>query len=152
MRIILNISMIGLAAALGTPANPAEAATEPVEVALEVGDGLKYSKKAITVPEGSTVKLTLTHTGKLPKTAMGHNFVLLTKGTEMAKFAQKAMTAAKTDYIPPGTEDAIIAHTKLIGGGESDTITFEAPPPGTYTFLCTFPGHYTVMNGKLTVE
>jgi azurin len=133
-------------------ATPARAAAETVEVKLEVGDGLKYSKKKIEVSEGSKVKLTLTHTGKMSKEAMGHNFVLLTKGTEMAKFAQRAMGAAKTDYVPKGMDEKVIAHTKLIGGGESDTITFDAPAAGTYTFLCTFPGHYTVMNGKLVVE
>ncbi|MGD1893724.1 MAG: plastocyanin/azurin family copper-binding protein [Cyclobacteriaceae bacterium] len=46
----------------------------------------------------------------------------------------------------------MIVHTKFIGGGESDTITFEAPSPGTYDYICSFPGHYALMQGKLIVE
>ena len=38
-------------------------------------------------------------------------------------------------------------------GGEQETVTFTAPAAGTYTFLCTVPGHYdTGMSGTLTVR
>ena len=40
----------------------------------------------------------------------------------------------------------------MIGGGQSDTIEFDAPEPGTYDFICSFPGHYSVMKGKFIVE
>ena len=56
----------------------------------------------------------------------------------------------KTEYIPEG--DEIIAYTKLLGGGDSDTITFEAPKKGIYTFICTFPGHWQLMKGKFIVK
>ena len=48
--------------------------------------------------------------------------------------------------------DEVIVYTKLLGGGESDTITFDAPEKGYYTFLCTFPGHWGLMKGKLVVK
>ena len=69
----------------------------------------------------------------------------------MADFAKTAMTAKATDYIPEGTEDVIV-HTKMLGGGEETTIEFEAPAKGEYTFICSFPGHYALMNGKFIVE
>ena len=69
---------------------------------------------------------------------MGHNFVLLKAGTDTAAFGAKAITAAATEYIPADAEE-IIAHTKLIGGGETDTIEFEVPGPGEYPFLCSSP-------------
>jgi len=119
---------------------------------IEVGDVPKYSKTELAVSAGSTVKVTLKHTGELPKASMGHNFVLLKQGTDMAGFASKAMSAPDNDYIPPGAKDAVIAHTAMIGGGETDTVSFQAPSPGTYTYLCTFPGHYAQMNGKLIVS
>ena len=56
------------------------------------------------------------------------------------------MTPKDTEYIPEG--DETYAYTKMIGG-ESDTITFDAPEAGTYVFLCTFPGHYQVMRGVI---
>lgn len=156
MRMIIGFSFALLTLLTGlvglVTAGESLAAVEPLEVKIEVGDSLKYSTNQIKVSKGAQVKLTLTHTGKLPKSAMGHNFVLLAQGVDKSKFATKAMAAADNDYIPKSMADKVIAHTKLIGGGESDTITFEAPPPGEYTFLCSFPGHYTVMNGKLVVE
>ncbi len=119
-------------------------------VVIEANDAMQYNTKKIVVKAGQTVKLTLKNVGKMAKSAMGHNFVLLKKGTDMAKFATDAMKAKATDYIPAG--DLIIVHTKLLGGGEEDTITFEAPEKGEYDFLCSFPGHYAMMKGKFVVE
>ncbi len=81
---------------------------------------------------------------------MGHNFVLLAQGTDLNGFGQKAMSAQATDYIPAGNE--VIVHTRLLGGGESDTIVFNAPPAGSYDFLCSFPGHYGIMQGEFIVN
>lgn len=130
--------------------DPAAAATV-VEVSIEGTDAMTFNKKELRVPAGSTVKLTLTHTGSMPATAMGHNFVLLKKGTDVTAFAMKAINFADNEYIPEGT-DKVIAKTKIIGGGESVTIEFKAPAPGTYTFICSFPGHFSMMKGTFTVE
>ena len=120
-------------------------------VKLEVGDSLQYSTRRIEVPAQSRVDLTIVHTGKLPKDAMGHNFVLLKPGTNKDTFATAALSAPQSEYIPPSMKSSVIAHTKIVGGGESDTISFAAPAPGEYIYLCTFPGHYTQMNGTLVV-
>ena len=77
---------------------------------------------------------------------------LLKAGVDMAKFASEAIKAKDTDYIPAARKGDIVAHTKVIGGGESVTITFDAPAAGTYDFLCSFPGHYAIMKGKFIVE
>ena len=82
---------------------------------------------------------------------MGHNFVLLKKGTDVTEFAQKAMTAANNEYVPQGS-DSVIVNTEMIGGGEETMIEFEAPAPGTYTFICSFPGHYVQMQGEFIVK
>ena len=50
------------------------------------------------------------------------------------------------------TKKAIIAFTKLLGGGDSDTITFTLTEPGEYPFICTTPGHFSVMQGVITVK
>ena len=124
---------------------------EEVQITLNSNDAMKYDMSEIKVMEGQTVVLTLNHTGKLPKEAMGHNFVLLNQGVVMADWATEAVKAKDNDYIPNGGKD-VIAHTKTIGGGESTTVTFTAPAKGTYDFLCSFPGHYAMMNGKFIVE
>lgn len=122
-----------------------------VDITLNSNDAMQFDKSEITVKAGETVVLTLHHTGKLPVTTMGHNFVLLKQGTVMADFAAAAAQAKATDYIPNDGKD-VIAHTKTIGGGESTTVTFTAPEKGTYDFLCSFPGHYAMMKGKFIVE
>lgn len=124
--------------------------TSPAKtVVINSNDQMRFDKSEIRVKAGEKIKLTLNHTGKLPKTAMGHNFVLLEKGVDMADFAMKAMNAKDREYIPV---KGVIAHTKLIGGGESTTIEFTAPAKGTYEFMCSFPGHYAMMKGKFIVE
>ena len=120
-------------------------------VVLSSNDQMKFDQSEIKVKAGGTVTLTLKHTGSMAKQVMGHNFVLLKAGTDLSNFAVQAMSAIDSDYVPAGS-DEIIANTKLIGGGEEVTITFDTPAVGTYDFLCTFPGHFAVMQGKFIVE
>ncbi len=122
-----------------------------VEIVIEGNDQIQFNLSEIKVKEGDTVKLTLKHVGKLPKAAMGHNWVLLKPGTDIAAFAGKAVQARDNDYIPADT-DEVIVHTEMIGGGEETTIEFTAPAKGTYDFLCSFPAHYIKMQGKFIVE
>ncbi len=122
-----------------------------VQVNLTGNDQMQYNLNEIKVKAGEKVRLTLTHVGQLPENAMGHNFVLLKQGTDVVDFAQKAATASGNDYIPEGT-DAVIVHTEMIGGGEETTIEFTAPEPGTYEYICSFPGHYIQMRGNFIVE
>ena len=165
---ILTVSMIALLAACGDPAtteNAGETATEATQttedpalaaesISLELAgtDQMTFDKEELTVRSGQKVTLTLTHTGTMAKSAMGHNFVLLADGTDLSEFGQKAAAAADNDYIPADAMDKIIAHTKLIGGGESTTVEFTAPAAGTYLYICSFPGHYATMKGVLTVK
>jgi len=118
-------------------------------ITLNSNDLMKFDKNELRVFEGQKITLTLNHTGKMSKEIMGHNFVLLKKETNLNDFAQRAMLARENEYIPDG--DETIVYTKLIGGGESDTITFTAPERGSYVYICTFPGHYGLMRGKFIV-
>ena len=118
-------------------------------IIINSNDMMKFDQNELRVFEGQKITLTLNHTGKMSKEIMGHNFVLLKKKTDLSDFAQRAMLARENEYIPKG--DETIAYTKMIGGGESDTITFTAPEKGSYTYICTFPGHYGLMKGVLIV-
>ena len=125
---------------------------DTVQIEINSNDQMQFDKTELRVNAGDVVVFTLNHTGKLPLESMGHNWVLLMRGADMGAFARQAMKAKDNDYIPADREGDVIAHTKMLGGGESDTITFQAPAPGTYEFLCSFPGHYMAMNGKFIVE
>ena len=145
------------------PAPPPPKAEEKAETPIVVDDGtiatvnltgndaMKFNTAEIKISAGRTVKLTLKHVGKMPAEMMGHNFVLLAQGTDVAAFSAAGVTAKDTDYIADSMKDKVLAQTKLIGGGGSDSIEFAAPAPGTYDFLCTFPGHSAIMKGKLIV-
>ena len=134
------------------PAAPAPAANAVVDnVTIEGNDQMQYSTKAFTVKAGTQVTVTLKNVGQLPKAQMGHNFVLLNSGSDVKTYADAAMGAQASDYIPANPPVPVIAHTKLLGPGESDTITFTAPTAGQYPFLCSFPGHYGMMQGVMTV-
>lgn len=126
-------------------------AQDKVEVTIESNDQMRFNLSEIKVKEGQTVVLTLKHVGKLPKAAMGHNWVLLKQDVQMGTFAQEAVKAKDNGYVPAESKDIIVA-TELIGGGEETTIEFIAPAKGEYTFICSFPGHYALMNGKFIVE
>lgn len=126
-------------------------AQTPTKITIESNDQMKYSLSQIKVKEGQSVTLTLKHTGKMPLEAMGHNLVILQKGTDVGVFAHLASRSKSTGYVPAKSKQ-VIAATKLVGGGQSTTITFTAPAKGTYDFICSFPGHYGIMKGKLIVE
>lgn len=121
------------------------------EILITGNDMMQFSTREIRVKAGTTVTLTLKHIGKLDKNIMGHNWVLLQSGVDLMGFATVAASAKETEFIPADTQDVIV-HTSLLGGGESDTITFDAPAPGTYQFVCSFPGHFSQMQGKFIVE
>ena len=136
-----------------TAAAPA-AKAGPRTIEITAGDNMKFSLATIEAKPGEEIKVVLTNIGSQPKEVMGHNWVLLKSGTDVAAFAAAAIAAKATDYVPASAKDQIIAHTALLGPRKSDEITFKAPDaPGDYPFLCTFPAHYQVgMKGVLTVK
>ena len=125
---------------------------EMVEITIEGNDQMKYNKEKVEVYAGQTVKLTLKHVGQMSKEAMGHNWVLLSAGTDVTDFATEASQARDEDFVPSSLENKTIAYTETLGGGQSTTIEFAAPEKGTYDFICTFPGHYGMMKGKFIVK
>ena len=137
-----------------SPETDASAGKEKVDQAVTIAgtDMMKYDVVTFEVKAGSKVKVTLKNVGKLPKIAMGHNLVLLKSGITALAFGQKALVAGAgpTNPVPEAVKGDVIAHTKLLGPGESDSIVFTAPAPGEYEYVCTFPGHFALMRGKMT--
>jgi len=121
-------------------------------IALTGNDKMQYDKTEFTVKAGEEITLSLKNIGKLPANAMSHDVVVLPPGTDVKKFGTEATKAGDLEKMPSELKDKIIAKTKLLGPGESDTITFTLKEPGKYVFLCSFPGHYVTMNGTITAE
>ena len=127
---------------------------KPRVVELTGNDQMKFNLATITARPGETLKVRLKSIGTLPKVAMGHNFVLLAKGTDAAAFANAAAMAGATQYIPVAMKAKVLAMTTMVGPGETAEVTFKVPAaPGSYTFVCSFPGHFLAgMKGVLVVK
>ena len=119
---------------------------------VESNDNMQFNTKDIQVSKAcKEFTVTLKHTGTQPKTSMGHNLVI-GKSEDMDGIFKDGVGAATTDYVKP--DDArVVAHTKLIGGGEEASLTLDPAKlaSGEYKFACTFPGHGALMNGKVTL-
>ncbi|PWK85760.1 azurin [Fulvimonas soli] len=141
-------------ALLALAAAPAWAASAACSATVEANDAMQFNTKAIAVPRTcKQFSVTLKHTGKLPKNAMGHNWVLTAAADEQAVIADGAKAGLDADYLKPG-DARVIAHTRIIGGGESDTATVPAgklKAGESYAFFCSFPGHAALMKGTLTL-
>jgi azurin len=148
------------APATATPTAPAAAATTAAPAAdlpvLEViikpdaANPLAYDTKTISAKVGQKVKVTFNNNH--PTLPQPHNFVLGKLGTKdkMMSIAMSAMTLVDKGYIPDSPD--ILAHTKLLQPGQTETIEFTLPAAGEYPYFCTFPGHVAIMNGVLTVQ
>jgi azurin len=121
---------------------------------VTANDSMKFSMTQMEAKPGQDIKVVFTNIGSMPKTSMGHNWVLLKKDADAKAFIDAAVTAAQNDYLPPDKMNQVIAHTKLLGPKQSEEISFKAPTePGEYTFVCTFPAHYASgMKGTLVVK
>jgi azurin len=130
------------------------ASAQDAKIEITGNDQMQYNIKAFEVTEGQKVILSFKHIGQLPSIAMGHNVVILKSGTAVPAFAAKCAPAKDTGYIPQDEESKkeMVAHTKMLGGGESAEITFTAPAAGDYPFICSFPGHFAIMQGVMTVK
>lgn len=132
------------------------ASATPRVIKMKGSDTMKYSVEKIEAKAGEELTVSLTATGTMAKTDMAHNFVLLAAGTDVSAFVPYAAVARTNSYIPkqPALQQAILAQTALAGAGETVEVTFKAPTtPGSYVYLCTFPGHYNGgMKGTLIVK
>jgi len=122
------------------------------EITVESNDAMQFNTKEIVVDQScKQFTVHLKHVGKMAKAAMGHNWVL-TKEADMQPVATDGMPAGlANDYVKAG-DPRVIAHTKLIGGGESDSVTFDTSKltaGDKYAFFCSFPGHWAIMKGSL---
>ncbi|HEU4778331.1 MAG TPA: azurin [Steroidobacteraceae bacterium] len=131
-------------------ASGAFAADKVCKVDISSTDQMTFDKKEIAVAADCTeVEVTLKHTGKLPAQAMGHNWVLA-KTSDLTGVATDGMTAGiANDHIKKG-DTRVIAHSKVIGGGQTTTVKFATSTlkkGEAYSFFCTFPGHSALMKG-----
>jgi azurin len=146
------MALIGVPALLlGAPAQAAKLC----KLEITGNDMIQYDKKQLKIGSDCTqVELTLTHAGKLPAASMGHDWVLV-KAEDMSAVASDGLAAGAANNYVKKDDARVIAHTKVVGGGESASVTFatSALKKGqSYKYMCTFPGHNALMNGDFIIE
>lgn len=117
-------------------------------ILLGTKPGLKFDITNFTLKAGTKVKLTFANTDD-----MLHNFVLTMPGSGniVGEMVMKmGLDGEKYDFVPNSSK--VLVHTVLLQPGKSDTVYFTVPKtPGVYPFICSYPGHYTVMKGQIKV-
>lgn len=121
---------------------------------VEANDQMQFNTKEITISKACPkFELELKHTGTMPKSGMGHNIVISKTADEQGVVTDGMAAGEPSNYVK--ADDArVLAHTKLIGGGESDKISIDTAKfekGGDYSFFCTFPGHIAMMKGAVKV-
>jgi azurin len=135
----------------GTPIAGSAADPKGAIVLNVIKGEMKFDRKVIEVVAGQPVRIVF----KNPD-FMQHNLVITKKGAleKVGKAADKLATdphGAEMQYVPEMNE--VLYHTKLVNPQSSETLEFTAPAePGDYPFVCTFPGHWSIMNGILKVK
>ena len=104
-----------------------------VQLTIEALDILQFTPDKPSIPAESEVALTFKNEGSLD-----HNFII---------------AADEIDPFKVSEADALAGiNTGIVPGGEKTSLTFKAPPAGTYTFVCVVPGHAAAgMVGSLTI-
>jgi azurin len=146
---LLRVLVLATLALFSTPLWAANCAAT-----VEANDAMQFNVSNIDVPQScKAFTVTLKHTGKLPRNAMGHDFVLTAAADQSAVDQDGIKAGLDNNYVKPG-DTRVIAHTKVIGGGETASVTFKPSllKQGTpYVFFCSFPGHSTIMHGTVTL-
>jgi azurin len=132
-----------------TPPVPSTPAPAPVEapkavphVELQiasVANTMAFDKTTLTVPTGAEVHVTFKNNSSM--STLPHNWALVKPGAEASVAAAGLKYGEKAGYIDINNHDMLV-HTPMAKQGESTEVTFTAPDPGTYPYICTIPGHY----------
>jgi len=125
------------------------------ETTVDSTDQMSFNTKEIVIDKScKTFTVELTHSGSLPKNVMGHNLVI-SKEADMQPIATDGLAAGiDKNYLKDG-DARVIAHTKIIGAKETDSLTFDVSKLDAaekYGFFCSFPGHISMMKGTVTLK
>lgn len=154
---LLAFVLIGLAACGGNGADqPAADSGEQIDAdgvrvvtIRPVGNEMRYETTEFSVQAGQQVRIIFENTAT--SDAMHHNVIVLDSEDAINRVGNSALEAGPAaDYVPE--DDAILAHTAMAAPGETVEVTFTAPDtPGDYPYICTYPGHFMLMQGSMTV-
>ena len=120
-------------------------------VRIESRDNLQFSTRTLEATAGETIKLTFGNPDVVP-----HNWALVRPGSlqKIGDLTNRLVNDADAflrHYVPESHD--VICYTDVVEPKGEVAIYFRVPTtPGRYPYLCTFPGHWMVMNGELIVK
>ncbi len=128
-------------------------ARQDFQATLEIaaGSNLTFSARTLKVKAGSRTRLVFKNPDGVP-----HNWALVERGklAEIGDAINRLIAdpeAVRRQYVPQSP--CVLCYTDITQPDQQSVIYFTAPTePGRYPYLCTFPGHWMVMNGELIVE
>ena len=115
-----------------------------------VSQKMAYNKTELRAKAGQTVEIKLENVDQMP-----HNLVVIIAGSldtfgPLVDEFVVTPDAVKMDYVP--NSRYVLGATEMLDPGESGSVIFTLPDePGTYPFVCTFPGHWRFMQGVIIV-
>ena len=153
MRSVFVLATFALVSALFANASAAPKGFESVDKVIKLGvvpGRMLFDKDKLTVKAGQKVKIEFSNNGVMP-----HNLIVLKSGSDTNKIGQMAMglgaNGAKMGYVPQS--EKILASVKMINAGKNGALYFKAPETAqVLPYVCTFPGHFMMMKGAITVS
>lgn len=118
-------------------------------VVKSFGTDLSYDVTEIRAKAGSTITIRYENTSDMP-----HNIVFVNSRDDIQPVGVAGIRARDTDYVPMSDDmqERIFAYTDLAKPGTTVHVTLTVPDPGTYPYICSYPGHFTMMQGDLIAE
>ena len=147
---LLTLALALSFAACGSEPDPEAEAQQAAAFAQEVDaelvvpaerNAMAFTVGEITAPAGATVRLVMDNQATSSR-AMVHNVVVLQDESAVDRIGQAGAEV-------PVDDSAVLAYTPLAGPGDRTAVVFTMPPAGRYPFICTYPGHYRLMQGVL---
>lgn len=111
------------------------------------GIELSYDITEIRMKAGERIKIRYKNAGD-----MAHNIVIVKSESDINPVGIAALSAQQDEFVPKSEKDRILAASRLAYPGDTVFLEFTAPAPGVYPYICTFSGHFTMMQGRITVE
>ncbi len=128
-----------------TTETPCTTDCDRVVIDMAVRDTMLFAQSDIAVAVGQTLAIDFDNTSRLP-----HNIVIVDGDMSVATEVNRD-AINQADYLPQ--HPAVVASMPMIMPNQTGGITWQPSQPGTYLFICTYPGHFDAgMYGTITVK
>jgi plastocyanin len=138
---------VALFSAAGAPGSSRQSASLPADTTITIRStsaALAFEPDRFTVKAGTTVRIRY-----INESVMAHNLVIVRTEDDIDIVGAAAYEAGETGFVPMQHKNRMIAYSPLASSGMTVEMTFVAPPPGEYPFVCLVDGHFNVMLGTV---